>query len=135
MFQESLSTIKDDTSLMVQAAWAAYSVGHLDEAGKRMKTVTAQSKDAGELAAATKFLELQREDCPGETIAEVLVSDPEYVPALMARAARDMNKDQTAALEDYEKVLEVFPMFAPARIAIERIRSEKQAASTGWPVQ
>lgn len=129
LFQESLSMIKDDTSLMVQAAWAAYSVGHVDEARKRMETVVAQSKDAGELAEGRRFLELQREDCPAEVIAEVLASDPEYVPALMARAARAGKQDQTAATEDYEKVLEVFPKFTPARIAIERIRSEEQQGS------
>jgi tetratricopeptide (TPR) repeat protein len=125
MFQNSLSTIKDDTGLMVKAAWAAYSVGRLDAAGKLMETVVARSKDTGELAAAKRFLELQREGCPADVIDGILVAEPEYVPALMARAARAEKVDRNAASEDYEKVLKIFPKFTPARSAIERIRAEE----------
>ncbi|MEO7098986.1 MAG: tetratricopeptide repeat protein [Luteolibacter sp.] len=127
MFRESLATIKDDTGLMIQGAWAAYSLGRLDEARKLMESVVAQSKVSQEQADGKRFLEFQSDDSPAEAITDALASDPEYVPALMARAAYAVKKDQKAAVEDYEKVLKVFPKFVPASIAIERIRSEKTA--------
>jgi tetratricopeptide (TPR) repeat protein len=129
MFRESLSTIKDDTGLMMQGAWAAYSVGRLDDARKLMETVIVRSKDPKELAGGKRFLEIQQEDCPAGVIADALQSDPEYVPALMARAARAERENQAAAVEDYEKVLEVFPKFAPAVQAIKRIQSKKAPES------
>lgn len=129
MFRESLAAIKDDTGLMIQGAWAAYSVGRLDAAQELMETVIARSQDSGELADGKRFLEFQGGDCPSDAINRALESDPAYVPALMARAARAEKKDGTAAVEDYEKVLEVFPRFAPARSAIKRIRAQEKPDS------
>jgi tetratricopeptide (TPR) repeat protein len=129
MFRESLATIKDDTGLMIQGAWAAYSVGRLDAAQELMETVIARSQDFGELADGKRFLEFQGEDCPSDAINRALESDPTYVPALMARAARAEKKDGPAAIQDYEKVLEVFPRFAPARSAIKRTRAQEKPDS------
>jgi Tfp pilus assembly protein PilF len=94
-----------------------------------METVIVRSKDPKELAGGKRFLEIQQEDCPAGVIADALQSDPEYVPALMARAARAERENQAAAVEDYEKVLEVFPKFAPAVQAIKRIQSKKAPES------
>ncbi len=126
MFQSSLATIKDDTGLMIQAAWAAYGVGRVDDARKLMETVIARSNVTNELTDAEHFMAFQSGNCPADAITDALASDPEYVPALMARAARAEKEDDTSAVEDYQKVLEVFPKFAPARIAIQRIRSAQE---------
>lgn len=123
LFQESLAKIKDDSALMTQGAWAAYSVGRIDEARNLMETVIAQSKNPDELASGKRFLEFQKEDCSAAMIAEALAADPEYVPALMARGAQAAGKNQTdAALQDYQQVLKIFPKFAPASAAIGRIQ-------------
>jgi len=125
MFQGSLLKIKDDSGLMLQAANAAYAVGELNETSKLMESVAAQSKEPDELAESRRFLALQKPDCPPQTITETLSADPDYVPALMARAALAEKGNQTqAALEDYEKVLKILPDFKPAAEAIKRLTPE-----------
>jgi tetratricopeptide (TPR) repeat protein len=130
MFQESLSKIKEDTSLMIEGAWAAYCVGRLDDAGNLMATVIARSKDPKEMAGGKQFLKFLKADCTADEIADALESDPDFVPALMARAALAENDHQTsAALQDYQKALKVFPKFIPASSAIKRLQPKKAPES------
>jgi hypothetical protein len=123
LFQSSLSKIKGDTALMLQAAWAAYSVGRVADAKTLMEAVVADSKDQAERSVGQLFLDFQDETRAAGLIDKTLATDPEYVPALMARADLTGKKDSEAALQCYEAVLKTYPKFVPAREAIARIRA------------
>ncbi len=125
MFQNSLSGIKDDTSLMLDAAWAAYSVGRVADAKTLMEAVVAGSKDQTERSAAKLFIDFQNEARAAGLIDKTLATDPQYVPALMARADLAEKKDPKAALQGYEAVLKIYPKFKPAREAAEQILKSK----------
>ncbi len=122
LFQECLANIQDDTALTMQGAWAAYSVGRVGEASNLMETLITRSNIPGELASAKRFLDLVKPGCTAAMIADALALDGDYVPALMARAALAASHNQTtAALHDFERVLQIFPKFTPARDGIEHI--------------
>jgi tetratricopeptide (TPR) repeat protein len=123
LFQNCLAETKGDTGLMSQAAWAAYSVGRVDDAETLMLAVAAESKDQAERADAKLFLDFQNESSAGGLIDKALASNPKYVPALMARADLAAGKNPKAALEGYEAVLKIYPKFKPASQAAELIRS------------
>ena len=123
LFQNSLSKIKDDTALMSQAAWAAYSVGRVVDAKTLMEAVVAASKDQTERAAGQLFLDFQNESLTAGLTDKTLAKDPMYVPALMARADLAAKKDPKAALQGYEAVLKIYPKFKPASEAAERARA------------
>ncbi|RPJ35930.1 MAG: tetratricopeptide repeat protein [Verrucomicrobiaceae bacterium] len=123
LFQSNLAKIKDNTGLMSQAAWAAYSVGRVGDAKTLMEAVVAGSKDQGERAAAQLFIDLQDEARASGLIEGALAKNPEYVPALMARADAAGKNDPKAAMQGYEEVLKIYPKFAPASEAIARIRA------------
>lgn len=123
LFQNSLSKIKGDTALMLQAAWAAYSMGRVADAKTLMEAVVADSKDQTERLVGQLFLDFQDETRAAGLIDKTLATDPEYVPALMARADLTGKKDSKAALQGYEAVLKTYPKFQPASEAIARIRA------------
>lgn len=126
LFQNSLTEIKDDTGLMSQAAWAAYSVGRVDDAKTLMETVLSSSKDRAERDAAKLFLDLHNPSAAAGLIDKALANDPKCVPALMARADLAAKNDPKAALKDYEAVLEIYPKFKPAGEAAEKIRAVEE---------
>jgi tetratricopeptide (TPR) repeat protein len=122
LLQESYSKRKDDTPLMIDVAWAAYSVGRVGEAERIMETVRDNARNPDQKAAAAKLLDFAGRDPGADRINEALAEDPSHVPALMARArALEQQKDTAAALRDYRKALEIFPKFHPAREAADRI--------------
>jgi hypothetical protein len=77
----------------------------------------------GERAAAQLFIDLQDEARASGLIEGTLAKNPEYVPALMARADAAGKNDPKAAMQGYEEVLKIYPKFAPASEAIARIRA------------
>jgi tetratricopeptide (TPR) repeat protein len=122
LYQNILSKITGDPGLEIQAAWAAYSMGRVDAAGKLMQAALKAATDPAQRAEAELFLNFQKADPAPGLIEATLATNPAYVPALMARAALNAGKDPKTALPDYEKVLEIFTEFTPAREAIARIR-------------
>jgi len=104
-------------------AWAAYSVGKVNEARDVMqKAVTAnpnstQAADAKEFLALTAVNENSKELMAAENeIQKELRSNPEYVPALMAQAALDTRRGETKpATEMYSNILRRLPDFALAQ--------------------
>ena len=123
LFQNSLSKIKDDTELMLQAAWAAYSVGRVHDATSLMQAVVAGSKDPAERSAGQLFLDFQSGSPAAVLVEQALAKDPRYVPAMMARANSLADKNLESALQGYEAVLKIYPKFKPASDAAERIRA------------
>src|SRR5262249_27379981 len=83
----------------------------------------ANNPDSSKAADARKFLALTvLDENPKELLAaetevkEELKSDPQYVPALMAQAARYVQRGQIKpATETYNVVLRRLPYFAPAQ--------------------
>ena len=122
LYQNILSKITDEPALKIQAAWAAYSLGRVDDAKKLMESALAASTDSGQRAEAELFLNFQKQDAAAALIDGTLAANPDYVPALMARATLTTGKDQKATVADYEKVLGLFPKFTPASEALARIR-------------
>jgi len=127
LFQNNLTYLKEDAALIMQAAWAAYSVGRVADAKALMEEAMAKSKDHNHRDEAQLFLGfIAHPPAPG-LIETTLTKDPRYVPALMARADRNANKDAKAALQGYEAVLKIYPRFKPASEAAERLRAGSSA--------
>lgn len=55
-----------------------------------------------------------------ERVEKKLTADPTYLPALVVRAALQ-EKAGESPVDDYEKLLALYPQFDPARIALARI--------------
>jgi TolA-binding protein len=121
--QEAARQRQYDPALLHDLAWAAYSLGKVNEARDAMQKVLTNHPDPTHAADAKKFLTLTAlDENPKELTAvetdvqKELKSNPEYVPALMAEAALDAQRDQIkAATEIYSDILRRWPDFAPAQ--------------------
>jgi Flp pilus assembly protein TadD len=138
LLQEAVRQRPNDPSLMHDLAWAAYSLGKVNEAGDVMQKVVAADPDSSLGSNAKKFLMfIALDGSPKELIAaesqvqSELKSNPEYVPALMAQAALLAQRDQAKpAIETYNVILRRFPDFAPAqkRLAALYVRESSTVA-------
>jgi len=126
LYQNCISKITNDPQLKIQAAWAAYSMGRVDDAKKLMESALAISTEPSQRSEAELFLNFQKADVAPALIDGTLAANSDYVPALMARAVQAGKKDPRAALPDYEKVLALFPKFTPATEALTRIREAEE---------
>jgi tetratricopeptide (TPR) repeat protein len=123
LLQDAVRQRANDPSILHDLAWAAYSLGKVNEARDAMQKVVTAAPDSAEAADAKKFLALTAlEENPKELTAaepEVqreLKSNPKYVPALMAQAALHAQRGEVKpATEIYSDVLRRFPDFAPAQ--------------------
>ena len=94
LLQEAARQRQNDPSILHDLAWAAYSLGKVNEARDAMQKVLTNNPDSSQAADAKKFLALTAlDENPKELTAaesevqKELKSNPEYVPALMAQAA------------------------------------------------
>src|SRR5437773_2682709 len=123
LLQEAVRQRANDASILHDLAWAAYSVGKVNEARDAMQKALTNNPDSSQAADAKTFLAFTALDQnPKELIAaenEVqreLKANPEYVPALMAEAALDAHRGQIKpATEMYNDILRQLPDFAPAQ--------------------
>jgi len=123
LLQEAARQRQNDPALLHDLAWAAYSLGKVNEARDTMQKALTTGPDARQAADAKKFLRLTALDQnPNELTAaesevqQELKANPEYVPALMAQAALDVQHGQIRpAIDAYSDVLRRFPDFAPAQ--------------------
>ncbi|HEX4665283.1 MAG TPA: tetratricopeptide repeat protein [Chthoniobacterales bacterium] len=123
LLQESARQLASDPQVLFDLAWATYSVGKIDAARDAMKRSLEASPSPQNGEDARSFLTLT--ELPGDpsalsnaksTIESKLKTDPNYVPALMAMAALDLqNGNKAAALDRYQRVLQRLPDFAPAQ--------------------
>lgn len=129
LFQEAIAAIKNDTSLMREAAWAAFSVGRVDEAKRQLEALASRTSDPADLASVARLLDFAGDDIGPAQIGEALRQDPAHVPALLARARRhEREGDADAALRDLEAVLRIYPKFTPASEDIRRLQLAKTRA-------
>jgi tetratricopeptide (TPR) repeat protein len=123
LLQEAARKLPADAGVQADYAWAAYSTGRVADARSAMGKVT--PSDPAQAADAKDFLALSAPNAVADAgtsalIEKKLAASPTYVPALMARAALQENANESP-VATYGKVLEVFPQFDPARIALARV--------------
>jgi tetratricopeptide (TPR) repeat protein len=123
LLQEAVRQRQNDPSLLLDLAWAAYSLGKTNEARDVMQKVVTAGPDSSQGADARKFLvfaaldENPKELAAAETgVQNELKSNPQYVPALMAQAALDAQHGEIKrAIETYSGILRRWPDFALAQ--------------------
>jgi Flp pilus assembly protein TadD len=105
-------------------AWAAYTTGKTNEAQEAMQRVAngppATAPERGEGALFLSMIALDSDNAiPANAETEVtkaLAVQPDYVPALMAKAAIRLQKGDTAEASGiYNSILQKWPDFAPAQ--------------------
>ncbi len=123
LLQEAARQRQNDPSVLYNLAWAAYSLGKVNEARDAMQRALTAGAESSQAADARKFLaftaldENPKELIAGESqVQSELKSNPEYVPALMAQATLLAQRDQVKpASEIYSNILQRLPDFAPAQ--------------------
>jgi predicted Zn-dependent protease len=121
LLQESSRALGTDPKVLHDFAWAAYSLGKLDQARQAMQQSLNASPDPAISADAKTFLVMTSADPTDLTAAkpeieQKLHEDPNYVPALMASAALHSQAGQAKeAIAGYQQALRRFPDFAIAQ--------------------
>src|SRR5205085_11429077 len=135
VLQESIRGLPDDLAVTRDFAWAAYSTGKTNEAQEGMRRVTNGPPAAPERGEAALFLGMAALDSddavpPGaeNEVTKALGAQPNYVPALMAKAAIRLQKGDTAeASAIYNSILQKWPDFAPAQKRLASIYANESA--------
>jgi tetratricopeptide (TPR) repeat protein len=135
LLQEAVRQRQNDPALLHDLAWAAYSLGKVNEARDAMQRVLANNPDSAQAADAKKFLTFTAlSENPKELVAaegevqKELKSNPKYVPALMDQAALDAQRGQIQpATEIYNDVVRRVPDFAPAQKRLAALYAQDPA--------
>ncbi len=122
LLQQGNARQSADASLLYDLAWALYAMGQESEAEATMQDALTANPAFARAAQATQFLDLlslstdpAKADGAREKIQQVLKTDSNYIPALMAAAAGAQNRgDLSAATGIWEQVLQRYPDFTPA---------------------
>src|SRR3989440_8700248 len=123
LLQEGGRQLPRDPAVLHDLAWAAYSLGKVAEARQTMESVLNSGPNSPQSADAKTFLSLTALGADGNDMsaseAEInsaLTADPNYVPALAARAALQAKRgDSVGAEATYRQARQRFPDFAPAQ--------------------
>jgi tetratricopeptide (TPR) repeat protein len=130
LLQESSRALVADPQVLHDFAWAAYSLGKLDQAQQAMQQTLNASPDPAISGDAKSFLLMTRADPPAlaaakPEIEQKLREDPDYVPALMASAVLHSQAGQTKeAAACYQKALRRFPDFSIAQRQLASLYSK-----------
>jgi tetratricopeptide (TPR) repeat protein len=135
LLQESSRGLPDDVGVARDFAWAAYSTGKTNEAQEAMRRVVngpPASPEGGEAVLFLSMAPLDSDDTvPANAENEVtkaLAAQPDYVPALMAKAAIRLQKGDTAEASGiYNSILQKWPDFAPAQKRLASIYVNESA--------
>ncbi len=129
-FKWALSLLKaavearaDDANVQFDLAQAAYGMGKVSDARASFQKALSLGLDPGPATQAKQWLDLMTAveqpalaAATGPASQSILKSDPENVPALMVSAVVAEQQSQwDAAAQAYQKVLDHFPDFTPAR--------------------
>src|SRR4029453_3744585 len=133
LLQEAARQRQNDPSVLYNLAWAAYSLGKVNEARDAMQRVLTAGAESSQAADARKFLaftaldENPKELIAGESqVQSELKSNPEYIPALMAQATLLAQRDEVkAASEIYSNILQRLPDFSPAQKRLATLYAQK----------
>ena len=135
LLQESARQLTSDPIILHDLAWAAYSLGKVDEARKAMQGALAATPAPETAKDAHLFLDLTAASAESPTanaeIDSTLKSDPKYVPALMAAGLRDLkNGNKSPAVARFTEVLREFPDFAPAQFQLATLYADDPSHET-----
>jgi len=124
VLQQAVQGAPNDASSQFDYALAAYSVGKVAAAQSALQNALAANLQSPQSDQARQMLDmLNFAAAPSQAAAAmarinaILKAQPDYVPALMARAA----SDTSAAADACEKALAKYPDFAPAAEQLARI--------------
>ncbi|PYL74460.1 MAG: hypothetical protein DMF27_14420 [Verrucomicrobia bacterium] len=135
LLQESSRGLPDDVGVARDFAWAAYSTGKTNEAQEAMRRVVngpAASLERGEAVLFLSMAPLDSDDTiPANAENEVtkaLAAQPDYVPALMAKAAIRLQKGDTPeASAIYSSILQKWPDFPAVQKRLASIYANQPA--------
>jgi len=122
LLQSAAQRSPQQADLQYDYAWAAYAMGRVADAHQAMRRALEIQPNFQAVDAARDFVAMTALALDPQGLAqaeprirEILEADPDHVPALMAQAALFRARaDGKAAAALYERVLRVFPRFAPA---------------------
>src|SRR5207249_181552 len=122
LLQEGAAKLPKDPEILFDLAWSQYSLGRIAEAEATVQNALQTGAQFTRSAEARRFLATSplwnnpaKAQEAAAQIQEILKSDPNYVPALMAAAAADEQQGHVnAAKQASQQVLARFPLFAPA---------------------
>ena len=125
----------DDALACFDYAQAAYSVGKTDEAQTAMQNALRLGLAVPQSDKARLLLEMidlamnpARAAAASSRVAEILKSEPDHVPALMAQAViNEYKADATGAQLACEKVLGRYPDFTPAQKLLATLYAKDSA--------
>lgn len=123
VLQQALQNQPDNALLQFDYAQAAYSVGRVSDAKAAFQKALGMNLPAAQAAQAQSILDLMAlADAPAQAaaatgrIGDILKSEPNDVPALMAQAAAcEKSSDTATEVQAYEKALDRYPDFTPAQ--------------------
>lgn len=139
LLQESARAMPKDANVLHDLAWAAYNLGKIPEARQSMQRSLEIEPNGSASADARTFLSTitlagsEKDLRDGEAeVEKILANDPNYLPALMARAQVQLSKgDTSAATATYSQILQASPGFPPAQrdLAALLIEDPQRAAA------
>lgn len=132
LLQESARQNGKDAALLRDLALATYALGKVSQARQTMEramNVQSNSAQAGEMKQFLAMTALDWTAADGlaaqSEVQRVLKTQPDYVPALMVRAAIQLRQGEAkSATETYLKVLQKYPDFAPAQKRLAAIYAD-----------
>src|SRR6202030_486213 len=123
LLQESVRQNNKDATVLRDLALATYAWGKVPEARQAMERAMNVQPNGPQAEEIKRFLAMTALDgnaadvvAAQSEVQRILKTDPDYVPALMVRAAIQRHEHEAkAATETYSKVLQEYPDFAPAQ--------------------
>jgi tetratricopeptide (TPR) repeat protein len=116
-------------------ALAYYAVGRTTEADAAMQKAVQQGDSPSHLEQAKDFLAMRAAvkdpaQASSAQVQQILAKDPKYVPALMVSALLAERRGETnEAQKTWQKVLVIYPLFAPAMRQLALLYSHSQRPS------
>jgi tetratricopeptide (TPR) repeat protein len=132
LLQESARQRRADPDILHDLALTAYALGRAPEARQTMQRSLDAAPTGVQSEDAKRFLAMTALDHPSAEIVaaepevqEILKTQPDYAPALMAQAAIQLQRsDAKAATGIYLQVLRQYPDFAPAQKRLAAIYAD-----------
>jgi tetratricopeptide (TPR) repeat protein len=123
LLQQASSQQPQNPEVLFDFALASYSVGQVSDAVSNAKRALQAGTGFSRADAATRFLDMitlagdpEQAAASSARVQDLLKSQPDYVPALMAMGAiEDRKPDIRAAEQVYDRVLSLYPDFGPAK--------------------
>jgi tetratricopeptide (TPR) repeat protein len=135
LLQESARQLPSEVNVLQNYAWATYSLGKISESRSIMQRIPRAQPDPKQLRDAQSFLAMTALEQNPEHLSQsepeiqkILDANPGYVPALMARADLQVQRDDAkAAIVIYNDIVRRYPDFAPVQKRLASLYLEDPA--------